>query len=87
MSLANNFRLSIFVKARLSIDLKIILKTKSLWDRPVLAGRATLHTVRLRFYLQILRFAHQVFGFLFLPLLPRIFDELQLGQSPFIVHA
>ena len=62
MSLANNFRLSIFVKARLSIDLKIILKTKSLWDRPVLAGRATLHTVRLRFYLQILRFAHQVFG-------------------------
>ena len=62
MSLANNFRLSIFVKARLSIDLKIIFKTKSLWDRPVLAGRATLHTVRLRFYLQILRFAHQVFG-------------------------
>ena len=61
LSLANNFRLSIFVKARLSIDLKIILKTKSLWDRPVLAGRATLHTVRLRFYLQILRFAHQVF--------------------------
>ena len=61
MSLANNFRLSIFVKAHLSIDLKIIFKTKSLWDRSVLAGRATLHTVRLRFYLQILRFAHQVF--------------------------